>query len=977
MQSPLATLVSALRRAADFLFGYDFFISYSHGDGMNYPRRLSERLEALNYKVFLDTKVYVAGTDLQLATRRRIRMSKKLIVVVRKNALESDWVLKEVKTCLDRGRAPIAIDVNKTLESSPPKQPLASHLKDKIYIPESIADSDGEPSDAVIQELTRSFRATRQDTLRLRVMSVAALVFLVVAVVAVWQGWIAEQRRLHAVSRQLATQARYEINDRLDTAMLLAAGANRSVQTFESRDVLLRALQRSPRLLQYLHSDQPGWRVIDLKPDGSQFVSAGADRYIFLWDIAARAISPLELGENPSPVSSIAISPDGTVVVAGGEDGVLYFWDVASKKLKAKTSHKHPEAVASLIFSPDGQTLVSGSGLNSVISWDVSNAERLHSYPGLKSAVYASAIDAEGELLATAAEDGVILLWDLQTGNKLSRLQSPEPGYVYSLAFTPDGEGLIAAGESGALRLWGQKQEKWYSTAREGHNAPVRGLLFDPIGQQLASADTDGNIYIWSAQWKQKQPKAGPLYGHARLVTDLAFMPQGKQLISAGEAPYLVRWDTTDSEPLLGRRLSGIPRVLSKLDLSPDGNTLAVTACAEPISKKPCKAYVLRLLAINDGLKEETQIPIGSGRPIYVHYNRNGKLLTTLDAEGAVSWWNVKSKQRVRHVPSPKQTSVPSAAPDDAKPQKVRYRAIPSYRSAVNKTSDAASPIPAVLSKVASGAPCSLKYLNISTVAISGDTNTLAVGNSRGCIFVWSEKGGWRPKPLIGHKGGIMAMAISPKGDQLASTADDGAIVIWDLKRLEPINRWPISKNAKLRALEYSPDGKRLSVGGGLLIYSDEKRFIEKFVEEGQVYHLDLELMPYKLRGPEKAPGPVHSLSYSRNGALLAMGGCSEMGLWCVRGFISLFDTITEQPLGETIYAHNTSVNRLLFASDGEILLSLNNNITMQVDDPIVWDLRTDSWIDKACAVATRDFSRAERLRYFGNTGSEPPCRNR
>ena len=35
-------------RAVDWVFGYDFFISYSHGDGKGLPNRLKERL-----KIFL------------------------------------------------------------------------------------------------------------------------------------------------------------------------------------------------------------------------------------------------------------------------------------------------------------------------------------------------------------------------------------------------------------------------------------------------------------------------------------------------------------------------------------------------------------------------------------------------------------------------------------------------------------------------------------------------------------------------------------------------------------------------------------------------------------------------------------------------------------------------------------------------------------------------------------------------------------
>jgi len=42
-----------IARVVDWVFGYDFFLSYSHGDGMRLPRRLKERLEHAGFRVFL------------------------------------------------------------------------------------------------------------------------------------------------------------------------------------------------------------------------------------------------------------------------------------------------------------------------------------------------------------------------------------------------------------------------------------------------------------------------------------------------------------------------------------------------------------------------------------------------------------------------------------------------------------------------------------------------------------------------------------------------------------------------------------------------------------------------------------------------------------------------------------------------------------------------------------------------------------
>ena len=107
-----SAILTWIRKVGDFLFGFDFFISYAHSDGMQYPQKLTDLLKSQGFRVFLDSRVYVAGDDLRSATRRRIRMSKYLIIILRPAALESQWVLLELQRCLAANRRPLAINVN-------------------------------------------------------------------------------------------------------------------------------------------------------------------------------------------------------------------------------------------------------------------------------------------------------------------------------------------------------------------------------------------------------------------------------------------------------------------------------------------------------------------------------------------------------------------------------------------------------------------------------------------------------------------------------------------------------------------------------------------------------------------------------------------------------------------------------------------------------------------------------------------------
>jgi hypothetical protein len=197
-----------LSAAADFLFGYDFFISYAHRDGTQYPRLLRDRLEALGYRAFLDVHGYTGGDDLRAGTRRRIGMSKRLILLARPHALSSSrWVQLELEHFIALDRLPIVIQFSSASAMVPEGSPMATLLQERRSIREEATDLDGSPSNATIQELVRSFDATRQETVRLRALGAAAVLFIAIAIAAAWQWHAAVQERRVAEAQRGDAQA--------------------------------------------------------------------------------------------------------------------------------------------------------------------------------------------------------------------------------------------------------------------------------------------------------------------------------------------------------------------------------------------------------------------------------------------------------------------------------------------------------------------------------------------------------------------------------------------------------------------------------------------------------------------------------------------------------------------------------------------------------------------------------------------------
>jgi len=181
-------------RFLDRILGFDFFISYAHADAPGYAEQLNEHLRGKRFKPFLDKQVYVAGDDLNKETLRRVQASSKLIVIIGPRALESRWVLEEVKAAIAANRPVIAIDLLGDLNNREEESELARLLCDRIHIQEVAGIEASQPSNETLDRLTRSFQATRRDALRLRLAMVATLFFALLAGFSYWQKNLADDR---------------------------------------------------------------------------------------------------------------------------------------------------------------------------------------------------------------------------------------------------------------------------------------------------------------------------------------------------------------------------------------------------------------------------------------------------------------------------------------------------------------------------------------------------------------------------------------------------------------------------------------------------------------------------------------------------------------------------------------------------------------------------------------------------------------
>jgi hypothetical protein len=172
-------------------------------------------------------------------------------------------------------------------------------------------------------------------------------------------------------------------------------------------------------------------------------------------------------------------------------------------------------------------------------------------------------ITKDGALLATAAEDKTVILWEVATGKKLGQLEAGQN--IRRLRLAPMGEWLIGAGLESVI-VWDLNTKKplktWPTSGQE-----VAALDVASNGELIAIAAGD-TLRVWSAN---KFEEVAALKDRGTLHS-VQFDPEGKVLYSGRNGDLIHLLDLETLKPRPGWK--GAQGGSQKLVLSPDGKHL-------------------------------------------------------------------------------------------------------------------------------------------------------------------------------------------------------------------------------------------------------------------------------------------------------------------------------------------------------------------------------------------------------------------
>jgi WD40 repeat protein len=298
--------------------------------------------------------------------------------------------------------------------------------------------------------------------------------------------------------------------------------------------------------------------------------------------------------------------PDGKRFLADGF-GSLAVWDAAT----GKQIPTPPLWVAaeSVLYSPDGRLLVLSKSvrepqiINSVVVLDAQDHRAIREFTDMYLIEHGKAFSPDSRLLVVVADKkngyrNVAAVLDVEAGTVVAELKTlhTDPkakgeDSIQRVVYSPDGATVMIGFVTGKIDVWSTKDWRLIKTFK-AHKGYILSMAISPDGKWLATGNNSGGvrghydpvtkittetkyddpIKIWdTSTWQQ----VGALPIHDKYTSSIAFLPDGKHLITANEDRILF-WDVQTEKQV------GVIKGAFKgggalnFDLSQDGKYLVV-----------------------------------------------------------------------------------------------------------------------------------------------------------------------------------------------------------------------------------------------------------------------------------------------------------------------------------------------------------------------------------------------------------------
>ncbi|KAI0849802.1 WD40-repeat-containing domain protein [Daldinia vernicosa] len=292
---------------------------------------------------------------------------------------------------------------------------------------------------------------------------------------------------------------------------------------------------------------------VSFSGDGALFASA-SENHVIIWDVKSEE----KLKDLPAPDgmtiirAGITFSADSKFVATGTDQGTVLIWELLSENPPTRLEG-HTDSISAVSFFPEGLRLASASQDTTIRIWKgpYNGASKVSEQiiRGHREAVRGLSFSQTQRHLASCSDDETLCIWDYDTDEPIAETDDgtlwrdqPHMQPISVITSSDDGNVIASADEDGLICLWngitGEFQHKL-----EGHGSKVRSIMISHHANLLVSASNDRTVRIWDTN-NESKPRI--LHGHEDWVRSAVFSYDERFVASGSDDRTIRIWNVAN-----------------------------------------------------------------------------------------------------------------------------------------------------------------------------------------------------------------------------------------------------------------------------------------------------------------------------------------------------------------------------------------------------------------------------------------------
>jgi WD40 repeat protein len=621
------------------------------------------------------------------------------------------------------------------------------------------------------------------------------------------------------------------------------------------------------------------------------------------------------------PVTGVAFTADGAKLVTGSQDKTFRVFNLADGKQEA--SIETPAPVNAVAIVAEGKQVATGGADNIIRTWELPAAQPAEAPKPIKEltghgqpVTSLAAIGPTGAQLLSGSKDNTVRTWDVVAGTALKNMNHATP--VEAVAARADGKRFVSVSSGNNIKLWNGENNQQVAEMKGDIRATIkvaeitRAVALAKKHVDLAKADLKEAGDRKKAEEDNQKKSAEALTkaeGEFKTKDEAAKKPTEEKA-----AADKVVAEATEAKTKADEAKKVTDEAFAKAD-EVQKKAKADKDAADKGTDDAAKAAAAKTLTDADAARgkadEAKKAADKTAQEAQTAFNQADQKLKQLMPNYQKA---VDERTAAERTMQTAQRGVERAA----EAVKKATDAVPGIEKKVTEAEEIAKQRDADLATATTAVKESEKP--VKCVAFSPDGKLVATVGDDQLVHTWDSETGAAVEVYAGAGAVLNVVAFAADGNVLAAAANNSG-AIWDLaaewKHVRTIGSPDMAGTLvdRVTALDFSPDGKLLAVGGGEPSRSGEIKIFK--IEDGALV----------LAVKEPHSDTVNCLDFSPDGTQLASCAADR--------FVKVW-TVADGKFVRSFEGHTHHVLGVSWRADGRMLVSSGADNVVKV-----WDTRT------------------------------------